>query len=80
MIWNEEFQTLPREALEALQLKRLQTTVERVYATVPFYKKKFDELGIKPAHIKTLKDLTILPFTIKNDLRDNYPYGLFAFP
>ena len=80
MIWNEEFETLPREALEALQLKRLKATVERVYETVPFYKKKFDELGVKPAHIKTLKDIQLLPFTVKNDLRDNYPFGLFSAP
>jgi len=80
MIWNEEFETLPREALEALQLKRLKATVERVYETVPFYKKKFDELGIKPAQVKTLKDLQLLPFTVKNDLRDNYPFGLFSVP
>ena len=80
MIWNEEFETLPREALEALQLKRLQATVERVYATVPFYRKKFDEMGIKPSHVKTLNDLKILPFTVKNDLRDNYPFGLFSVP
>jgi len=80
MIWNEEFETLPREALEALQLKRLQTTVERVYATVPFYKKKFDEAGIKPSDVRSLDDLRLLPFTVKNDLRDNYPYGLFSVP
>jgi phenylacetate-CoA ligase len=80
MIWNEEFETLPREALEALQLKRLKSTVERVYETVPFYRKKFDELGVKPSHVKTLKDLQLLPFTIKNDLRDNYPFGLFSVP
>lgn len=80
MIWNEEFETLPREALESLQLKRLKATVDRVYATVPFYKKKFDETGLKPAHIKTLKDLRLLPFTVKTDLRDNYPFGLFSVP
>jgi len=80
MIWNYEFETLPREALEALQLKRLQATAERVYATVPFYKKKFDERGVKPGHIKSLKDIRLLPFTVKNDLRDNYPYGLFSTP
>jgi len=80
MIWNEEFETLPREALEALQFKRLKATVERVYETVPFYKKKFDEMGIKPAQVKTLKDLQLLPFTVKNDLRDNYPFGLFSVP
>ncbi len=80
MIWNQEFETLPREALESLQLKRLQATVNRVYATVPFYKKKFDELGLKPAHIKSLKDMRLLPFTVKTDLRDNYPFGLFSVP
>ena len=80
MIWDEEFETLPREALEALQLKRLTATAERVYATVPFYKKKFDECGFKPSDIKSLKDLQRLPFTTKLDLRDNYPFGLFAVP
>ncbi|BAI80436.1 phenylacetate-CoA ligase [Deferribacter desulfuricans SSM1] len=80
MIWNEEYETLPREALEALQLKRLQHLVERVYATVPFYKKKFDEAGVKPEDIKSLSDLRKLPFTTKQDLRDNYPFGLFAVP
>ena len=80
MIWDEEFETLPREALEALQLKRLIATAERVYATVPFYKKKFDECGLKPADIKSLNDLQRLPFTTKLDLRDNYPFGLFAVP
>ena len=80
MIWNEEFETLPREALEALQFKRLKATVDRVYETVPFYKKKFDEMGVKPAQVKTLKDLQLLPFTVKNDLRDNYPFGLFSVP
>jgi len=80
MIWDEEFETLPREALEALQLKRLTATAERVYATVPFYKKKFDEFGVKPSDIKSLKDLRRLPFTTKLDLRDSYPFGLFAVP
>jgi phenylacetate-CoA ligase len=80
MIWNEACETMPREDLEALQLKRLKVTVERVYATVPFYKKKFDEIGLKPSHIKTLQDLKLLPFTVKTDLRDNYPFGLFSVP
>src|SRR5512136_1678123 len=80
MIWDEEFETLPREALEALQLKRLISTLERVYATVPFYKKRFDECGLKPADEKSLKDLKRFPFTTKLDLRDNYPFGLFAVP
>jgi phenylacetate-CoA ligase len=80
MIWDEEFETLQREALEALQLKRLAATLERVYATVPFYKKKFGDAGLKPADVKSLKDLNRLPFTTKLDLRDNYPFGLFAVP
>ncbi len=80
MIWDEEFETLSREALEALQLKRLVATLERVYATVPFYRKKFDEAKLKPADIQSLKDLQRLPFTNKSDLRDNYPYGLFTVP
>lgn len=80
MIWDKEFETLPREALEALKLKRLQDLVKRVYATVPFYKKAFDKRGVKPEDIKSVDDLKRLPFTTKQDLRDNYPYGLFAVP
>jgi len=80
MIYNIEYETMPREALEALQLRRLQETVERVYAVVPFYRKKFDELGVRPGDIKSLEDLKRLPFTTKQDLRDNYPYGMFAVP
>ena len=80
MIWDEEFETLPREALEALQLKRLTATVERVYATVPFYRKQFEACGVKPGDLKSLKDLARFPFTTKIDLRDNYPFGLFSTP
>ncbi|PLX90013.1 MAG: phenylacetate--CoA ligase [Desulfuromonas sp.] len=80
MLWNDEFETLPREAIESLQLKRLQQTVERVYATVPFYRRQFDQQGVKPEQIKSLNDLSRLPFTLKQDMRDNYPYGLFAVP
>ncbi|MEI7637322.1 MAG: phenylacetate--CoA ligase [Syntrophus sp. (in: bacteria)] len=80
MIYNEEFETLPREALEALQLKRLQQVVQRVYHTVGFYRKSFDEAGVKPDSLKTLGDLKRLPFTTKQDLRDGYPFGLFAVP
>ncbi len=80
MIYNVEFETLPREALEAIQLRRLQATLERVYAVVPFYRGKFQEAGITPADIHTLEDLQRVPFTTKQDLRDNYPFGLFAVP
>jgi len=80
MIYNEEFETMPREALEAIQVRRLQATAARVYNTVPFYRKRFDEVGVKPDHIRTLDDLRKLPFTYKDDLRDNYPFGMFAVP
>lgn len=80
MIYNEEFETLPREALEAIQLRRLRATVARVYHAVPFYRRRFDEAGVKPDDIRSLSDLARLPFTTKADLRDNYPYGLFAVP
>ncbi len=80
MIYDMEFETLPREALVAIQLQRLQATLERVYATVPFYRKKFQEAGVKPSDIQKLDDLKRLPFTTKQDLRDNYPFGMFAVP
>ena len=77
MIWSKE-ETLPREELEALQLERLKETVNRVYAKVPAYAKKMDEAGVKPEDIKCLADLAKLPFVTKQDMRDNYPFGLFA--
>jgi phenylacetate-CoA ligase len=80
MIYNEEYETMPREALEAIQLRRLQWVVARVYNTVPFYKKRFDEAGVKPDNIRTLNDLGKLPFTYKDNLRDNYPFGMFTVP
>ncbi len=80
MIWDEEFETLPREALEALQLKRLVATAERVYATVPFYKKKFDESGVKPSDIKSLKDLRRLPFTTKSTCGTTTPSAFSPCP
>ncbi len=80
MIFDMEFETLPREALEAIQLRRLRATLERVYATVPFYKERFDAAGIHPGDIRSLSDLQHVPFTTKQDLRDNYPYGMFAAP
>uniref|UniRef100_A0A7C4MLQ8 Phenylacetate-coenzyme A ligase n=1 Tax=Desulfatirhabdium butyrativorans TaxID=340467 RepID=A0A7C4MLQ8_9BACT len=80
MIFDMEFETLPREALEAIQWRRLRATLERVYATVPFYKERFDAAGIHPNDIRSLSDLQHIPFTTKQDLRDNYPYGMFAVP
>jgi phenylacetate-CoA ligase len=80
MIYDEEYETMPREALEAIQLRRLQSVVARVYNTVPFYKKHFDEAGTKPEDIRTLNDLGKLPFTYKDNLRDNYPFGMFTVP
>ncbi len=78
--WDKEKECMPRKELEELQLRRLKETVYRVYAFVPAYKEKMDQAGIKPEDIKTLKDLQKLPFTTKQDLRDNYPFGLFALP
>jgi phenylacetate-CoA ligase len=78
MIFDVTNETLPREELEQLQLKRLQALCERVYANVPFYKKKFDEKGIKPSDIRKLEDIKLLPFTEKQDLRNHYPFGMFA--
>lgn len=80
MISDDEIESLPREALEALQFKRLQQTLERVYALVPFYKESFRQANITPNAIKSLKDIRKLPFTTKDDLRDSYPYGMFSMP
>ncbi|NOY87505.1 MAG: phenylacetate--CoA ligase [Deltaproteobacteria bacterium] len=80
MIWDEEFETMPREALDSLQAYRLRKIAERVYATVPFYKEAFDKAKIHPSRIKSLEDLKRLPFTNKTDLRDNYPFKLFTLP
>ena len=77
MIWSKE-ETLTRGELEKLQNARLQETVARVYGNVPFYQNKFKELGITPHDIKSIHDISKLPFTKKQDLRDNYPFGLFA--
>jgi len=78
--FHEEFETMPRPALEALQLKRLQGTVARVYEKVPFYRETLSKAGIRPEQIKSLEDLQRLPFTVKQDMRDAYPYNLFAAP
>lgn len=78
--WDKEKECMPREYLEKLQLRRLQETVYRVYAFVPAYREKMDQAGVKPEDIRNLEDLKLLPFTTKQDLRDNYPFGLFAVP
>jgi len=68
------------EEREALQLERLQALVSRVYENVPFYRKRLDEAGVRPGDVQSLEDLKRIPFTLKTDLRDNYPFGLFAVP
>ena len=78
MYFNPEIETMPREALASLQLEKLQGLVKKLYQNVSFYQKKFDQMGIKPEDIKSLDDLAKLPFTTKQDLRDEYPFGLFA--
>jgi len=76
--WNEHYECMPREQLEVYQLERLKRLVENVYHNVPFYRKKFQAIGLEPGDIKSLNDLHKLPFTEKQDLRDNYPFGMFA--
>ncbi|MGI6553479.1 MAG: phenylacetate--CoA ligase family protein [Bacillota bacterium] len=78
MYWNERYECMPREELRQLQLERLKQTVERCYFNVPHYRKLMQEAGIEPEDIKSLEDLSRIPFTNKSDLRDNYPYGMFA--
>lgn len=79
-MFNRQIETLSKSELEVLQLKRLKHIVKYAYEKVPFYKNKFDSIGLKPEHIQSLKDIRLIPFTTKNDLRDNYPYGLLATP
>ncbi len=79
-MWNPEAETMNRSELEQLQLARLQSTVRHVYENVPMYRTRLDEAGVRPEDIRTLSDIRKLPFTVKDDLRDNYPFGLFAVP
>ena len=76
--WNREIETTPMKELRERQLKKLKHLVKYCYDNIRFYKKRFDEAGLKPRDIGTLEDLQKIPFTIKNDLRDNYPYGMVA--
>lgn len=80
MIWNEHIETASRDELRKIQDERFVKMIERIYNNVPFYRNKFQELGLKPGDIKSIDQLKDLPFTIKTDLRDNYPYGLFTVP
>ncbi|MBK5094539.1 MAG: phenylacetate--CoA ligase, partial [Deltaproteobacteria bacterium] len=80
MFWEADRECMDREELEQLQFERLQSTLNRTYSNVPFYRKKFDDLGILPEEISSLVDFSRLPFTAKEDLREHYPYGHFAVP
>ncbi|TDX52087.1 phenylacetate--CoA ligase family protein [Orenia marismortui] len=80
MIWNEKFECMSRAEMRKWQGKKLIETVERVYHNVPFYRKKMQNLNLMPNDINGISDLNKLPFTTKQDLRDNYPYGLFTVP
>ncbi|RSN28496.1 phenylacetate--CoA ligase [Amycolatopsis sp. WAC 01416] len=78
--FSDEAENLTIDELQALQLKRLRWTLRHAYDNVPFYKRKFDESGVHPDDCKALEDLAKFPFTTKQDLRDNYPFGMFAVP
>jgi phenylacetate-CoA ligase len=80
MIWDRRYECLEREEIEQLQLERLQSTLNRVYRNVSFYKKRFDSLHLLPDEIQCIKDLSQFPLTAKEDLRESYPYGMFALP
>ncbi len=80
MIWNPEYETMSPEDTRQLQLERLQATLHRVYRSVAFYRKVFDDLGFLPEDLKDQSRLAALPFTTKTHLRDSYPYGMFAVP
>jgi phenylacetate-CoA ligase len=80
MIYNPEYECMESETRKRLQLARLKNLTEKLYASVPFYRKKMDGLGVKPTDIHRLKDIEKLPFTTKDDLRENYPRGLLACP
>lgn len=78
MYYQPEIETMPRQELEELQLERLKALVKRVYEKIPFYRESFDKAGVKPEDITSLSDLARFPFTVKQDMRDAYPFGLFA--
>lgn len=80
MIWNETKECMSRDEMNNLQSKRLVKTVDRVYHNVPYYRKKMQEAGLEPGDIKGVEDINKLPYTTKDDLRETYPFGLFAVP
>ena len=80
MFWNEKAECMTKQEKEKVQLERLQQTVKTAYENIDFYKNMFDEIGLKPEDIKTLKDIEKIPFTTKDDLRAAYPFGLLAVP
>ncbi|MEW5909776.1 MAG: phenylacetate--CoA ligase, partial [Thermodesulfobacteriota bacterium] len=80
MPWDDRFECMPVDELQKFQLKKLKETLAWVYEKIPFYRKKFDEKGIKVQEINRLEDIHKFPFTVKNDLRDHYPFGLCAVP
>ena len=80
MIFNQKMECMSRDEMIALQESRLRTIVKYAYDKVPFYKKKFDETGLKPEDIRNIEDIEKIPFTTKDDLRDNYPFDMFAVP
>jgi len=80
MIWNEEIECMSSSEMRKLQSERLKELVNKVYQNVEFYRKKMDEKGVRPSDIRSIDDISKLPFTNKTDLRDNYPFGLFAAP
>ena len=80
LIWNETYETMARPGLGKLQLERLRDVVARVTATVPFYKEFYGRAGVSADDIQSLEDISKLPFTTKQDLRDHYPFGMFSVP
>ncbi len=80
LIWNKEIETMPRQKLRELQLERMKWMIKHCYDNVPLYRKRLDECGMTPDKFKSLDDIKNIPFTVKTDLRDTYPFGLFAVP
>ena len=79
-IWNRERETLTDGEKSRLQGEQLHSLVARVYEAIPFYRRKLDGAGVRPDDIRSIRDISLLPFTTKDDLRDNYPFGMFAVP